>query len=48
MDSDRESDESFERDLEKIIRRTREMEYRLAKIIYDHRKTEDKEAQYYE
>lgn len=48
MNSDREYDESFERELEKIIQRTREMEYRLAKIIYDHRKTEESEGQDYE
>ena len=47
MDSEREYDEAFEGDLEKIIQRTREMEYRLAKLIYDHRKTEEKEGEDY-
>ena len=48
MNNDREYDESFERELEKIIQRTKEMEYRLAKILYDHRKTEENEGQDYE
>ena len=47
MDSERENDESFEGNLEKIIQRTREMEYRLAKIIYDHRTTEENEGEDY-
>lgn len=48
MDSDREYDESFERELAKIIQRTREMEYRLARIIYEHTETEENEGRDYE
>ena len=41
MDSDKRNYETIDDELYKIIRRTREMEYRLARILYDYGPSEE-------
>ena len=43
MGNDRSNDEICEEELRKIISRTNDMEYRLARFLYEHRKKQKRE-----